>query len=239
MNPTQRESVLAGLPGPVELVSLRRARQLFAAAGLTITPDMSNRLADAGVLGREYRQDYEAGSANADRKQNRMFAADRIHELAAQPVVDLGDKTWRDVMDGCDLVLILRMLPAGGFEHRFSTDDREFRGAHQDLVDSTDPAARATSDDALRMYWKVSPTRRAQMLQRIADHRPVRLVVTVAKRVLAGRDITGLDSARMAPDVEQAHRVAMTVTPAGDWFAPLRNTWLQSGQGPSTIWWNP
>lgn len=207
-------AVAAALPAPTRLMSEGAARELLLQEH-AITIAMARRLADAGLFGHPF-----------EGKFGRAFDEQLIHDLAAAPEHGPDFLATVPSLARFPSVLILRM----GQLTPVDEPDRDFIGFHAALPAAKEPAVREAAEDAIRRWWPLSPARRQHIEAVTAARGVVPVVVSVAKRVVAGREITGIDrmeAGRFAFHMRRAH-----------WEKEVVGTWLNSGRGSSTIWWD-
>ncbi|SDK04847.1 hypothetical protein SAMN05428985_102435 [Nocardioides sp. YR527] len=101
----------------------------------------------------------------------------------------------------------------------------------------------AEQAEVVRRNWYVPPLL-GLMLDRwgCLDGRRFPLVATIASWVVFGAEVTGHTYDRGAPPAANRSAPPRTfhVEPAGDWFAPIEETWLPLEHGPTvTVWGAP
>jgi hypothetical protein len=204
------------LPEPVRLASAAECVDR-----LPVTLPQVNALGDAGVLGVRYTG--RLGTA---------YGADQVAAWASAPVLGPADLAYI-LPSHTSLAAIIRHSPPT--EAR--PDDpsgRTWYGCHLAAANHPDPAIRAQQADASRMWWRVSHARLDQIRAITAGGGTVPLVCTVAKAVVTGFHITGIDNLTYPG----SGTTAFTVTDPGPWLDDLAERWLNAGQGASIIWWD-
>lgn len=208
----------------VELWSVREAMAALRAGLGRAGFEQSSYLAEAGVFGERFVR----GSHTFVRRED-------VETLVRRPLYDLKTLATAPSLAGMAGALILRQRPLTP-EPDPTTATRPFFGIHADIADTADPDLRRDVDDSIREYWGISAARRAAIESHIATFGFCPLLVTIGKWCLTGRDIVAL--AVCPEDGYAPGRVSLTVRPPGDWLADLRRCWVDSGSGPSAIWWS-
>ncbi|MEI7056142.1 hypothetical protein WBG06_10035 [Nocardioides sp. CCNWLW239] len=97
--------------------------------------------------------------------------------------------------------------------------------------------------DAVRRNWYVPPLLASMLdLWGCLDGRRFPLVATLASWVVFGAEVTGHTYDKSAPPVANRSTPPRTfrVEPPGEWFEPLKETWLPLEHGPTvTVWGAP
>lgn len=217
-------AVRGWLPQAGRLMSERAVlRSLGESRGLTIA--QTRQLVRAGVFGPGYVGTF-----------GRAFERSVVDDLGRQP-----ERTPAEVfptaLEGYQHALVLRMH---GLTPVRETH-RHFIGTHVALIDATQPEIRRAANDAIRMHWRISEKRRGLVSRIVNSGGRVPLIVTVAKRVIGGREIVGIDhpaEAAAARDDGIVNRTAFAIESPGPWFDTVAGTWLNSGRGPAEIFWD-
>ena len=204
---------------PQELVTASGAIDLLAPVG-AFTLTQAQMLAAAGVFGPGY-----AGAFG------HAYDAQGIRALAGKPERALGDIGRVKSFKGYNDLLILRMRSIAAVDE---DPPRSFLGTHVDAESSSDRAVRRDADEAVRKYWRISAERRRTIARSVRDHGHLPMLVTVSKRIVGARNVTGIDEAATAAD---GVKVVLNVEPATGWYHDFAGTWLNSGRGVPTIWW--